>query len=437
MRWERVIVAVLAACGGSSAAPDAGGKMCAPGLPGAIDPCFGSDGVTQTTTPNDQQTIHELLIDADGRIIAVGVVKDASSQFHIALARYSADGVLDESVGGGLVITELAPGSTGTSPAGAVLAGDGGVVIAAVAGAGDQFTLVRFAPDGRLDTAFGSGGIVTIGQPGTYAKGLTALPDGKLLAVARTGASTVVLARLTSTGSLDASFGNAGIVMDAVPLMRFDVTAMVADAGSIVLAGRGETSSNGPSHPTIARYSAAGVRDTAFGTDGVVVATDFAQGQLDSTALGFLARSAGGGCVAGGFHTWSPPDGTSPMEVIALRVDASGALDATFATGGVFRSTFGEAKAAAHHGLLAADDELVLVGNSQRGADEYAASLFRLTAAGAPDPAWADGTGHARAVFGPLSGAGGHFRAIARDAQGRYVVAGAVGSSWLLSRYWP
>ena len=96
---------------------------------------------------------------------------------------------------------------------------DNGEIVAGGYSFGD-FALARYDPDGTLDRSFGSGGKVTTDFSGSgsfeIAFAIAIQSDGKIVATGPSDASgsyDFALARYNSNGTLDASFGSAGIVM--------------------------------------------------------------------------------------------------------------------------------------------------------------------------------------------------------------------------------
>jgi uncharacterized delta-60 repeat protein len=77
---------------------------------GSLDPAFGTNGRVATIfAPGDcSEIVKDVAIQADGRIVAAGAAGCRSPHPSFALARYDADGTLDERFGGdGLVTTTL------------------------------------------------------------------------------------------------------------------------------------------------------------------------------------------------------------------------------------------------------------------------------------------------------------------------------------------
>ena len=132
----------------------------------------------------------------------------------MALVRYLPDGTIDTHFGNdGQVITDLGGEDVATSIAVQV---DGKIVVAgksAVNGIG-AFVLLRYSPDGTLDGSFGQDGrIVTdFGSGDSAATGVVVQSDGKIVAGGYGGANqpTFALARFNSDGTPDGTFDGDG-----------------------------------------------------------------------------------------------------------------------------------------------------------------------------------------------------------------------------------
>ena len=431
MRWTSIAVAA-AACGSSAPKPaaDAAVDCSQPAGHGVLDRCFGEHGVTLTEA-GAQQRVVSLLVTPDDHVVAVGLIGIASTP-QLALARYTPDGHIDPSFGGGLVIAQLPGSSTTTYAYGAALAPDGSVLVAGTAGATSQAAIVRFTAAGALDATFGTGGVALVGAANGYATGALVLGDGRILAAGGAMPATVEIARLTSAGALDPTFGTAGVFSDALsaPLFFPETVAFTSDGG-VALAGQVQTTAAADVDPGVAHYTSSFTHATSF-LDAV---TAFDLGEADEALIGAVGASATGGFVYAGSHLYTPASMANASEVFAVAITSTGALDTSYASGGVFHATFGEAFAAAQAGVVAGDGSLVLAGRFTN-AMASGASLYRLDAHGAPDATFGNG-GEREIVFPNATNDPGEATALAIDSQGRYLVAGDVGSSWFLSRYWP
>ncbi len=127
---------------------------------GSLEPSFGDDGKVLTAI-GDWTAATAIAMQADGRIVVAGTATvGGSSRF--ALARYDANGALDASFGSGGVTTNSVLGVDDAIRA-VALQGDGKIVVAgdALNGAKRDLALARYSADGSLDDGFGSAGTVT------------------------------------------------------------------------------------------------------------------------------------------------------------------------------------------------------------------------------------------------------------------------------------
>src|SRR5262249_20777788 len=153
---------------------------------GGLDPSFGGGGKVLSDFGNRSFDVaYGLAIQkADGKIVLAGVSDATSSTEGFALARYRANWALDTGFGtSGKMTTDFRSAAHGI-----VVKKDGKVVVggfAAVSGGGFAFALVRYRPNGALDSAFGSGGKVTTkfnGSAGDDVANAVALQaDGKIV----------------------------------------------------------------------------------------------------------------------------------------------------------------------------------------------------------------------------------------------------------------
>src|SRR5690606_32411335 len=99
---------------------------------------------------------------------------------------------------------------------------------------------------------------------------LKVLPDGKVLAIGRhpTNDTTWRVVRLNADGSLDASFGTAGIAETIFASVATPDEIILHDDGRITVLGNAPSTSSGWA---LARYHSDGTPDTSFGGSGSVL----------------------------------------------------------------------------------------------------------------------------------------------------------------------
>ena len=234
-------------------------------LRGSLDRSFGRGGKVLTDFgARSSASANAVAIQPDGKIVVAG----DRSELTFALARYNADGTLDRSFGkGGRVVTKVGDGNYASA---LVVQPDGKLVAAGAAGR-TVIALVRYSPDGKLDPSFGDGGtVVTTAARGS---GLAIQRDRKLVTAGtgsgRSGRGVFALARFLEDGSLDESFGRGGKLLTAFPRKAVANAVVVRADGKIVVAG-----TVGAHDFALARYSSSGRLDGSFGSGGKVL-TDF------------------------------------------------------------------------------------------------------------------------------------------------------------------
>ena len=336
--------------------------------PGDLDSGFGSGGVVTTDLGVDASVLG-LRVGMDGRIVVGGVAWGDSAA--VALARYTSGGVLDPTYGsGGTVVDGAYDFVNGVAfPSdGAVLAG----VSVPFGGPCCQFAVARLGGDGTPDAAFGIGGVTMTSIGPANVQGVGRQADGKVVAVgkARVPSDALVLARFTADGTPDAAFGAGGmIVRDGAA----GAAVALQPDGAIVVAGHEVV--GGTTHVLVARYDASGVPDAAFGGGSVTTVVG-----VRSAAVGLALQPDGKVVVAGHARR---SDGRHVFTI--LRYLANGTPDVTFGVGGIVMLQI-EAHAFAYAVVVQPDGKLVVGGEAERATGGLGVlALARLGADGTPD----------------------------------------------------
>lgn len=214
---------------------------------GGLDAQFATAGVLRRTF-RDSSSFSDVVTQPDGAIIAVGQARRAGLSAGALIARFTADGRPDRTFGiDGVMILNLGSSADDLATAVAVEPSTQKIIIAGIADSGsdsDMF-VARFTSRGRLDLAFGRGGIARIDFNGRSdaALGLVLEDDGKV-AVSGFSASTsgnssvVALTRLQSNGRLDRTFGLFGRAITGQAPGSFEIGARLdqQDDGKYVVA---------------------------------------------------------------------------------------------------------------------------------------------------------------------------------------------------------
>jgi len=267
------------------------------------------------------------------------------------LARFLPNGQLDATFGtGGIVRTGIrrhaVPSAVGLQLDGKLVVAGASLAINSITG-GDEsvYALARYLPNGSLDAAFGSGGIVItpVGTGNDFGRGLVLQSDGKIILVgfAETGATgyDMALVRYTASGGLDPSFGNAGKVLTPVGSGRDEAwSILLQNDGRIVVAGSAIVA--GSTDFALVRYLTDGALDPNFGAGGKQT-TPLRSFQTTDTAYSLTAQ-ADGKLIAAGYVQNS----TAGLDFALVRYLTDGSLDTTFGTGGKVNTLLSGSQAA-------------------------------------------------------------------------------------------
>jgi uncharacterized delta-60 repeat protein len=385
---------------------------------GSVDGTFGpSTGIVVTSVGSGDTLANSTVIQSDGKIVVAGTASNGIDN-DFCVIRYNADGSLDPGFNGtGSVLTAV---GTGDDAAKAVaLQTDGKIVVAGFAGLGSfaSFGVVRYNPDGSLDSSFNSIGTVTImmGSGDAYAQGVVVQADGKIVVAGYSsdGSTTsFALARLLSDGTLDPSFNGTGKIITPVGGFNSGANSVALQGdGKIIAAGY---ASNGSNYDfAVLRYGTNGALDPTFNGTGVVT-TPF---DISDEFAFKVAVQADGKIVAAGYATLA-----SAADFALARYQANGTLDPGFNNGaGKITASIGPADDIAYGlAIQDSDQKLVVTGTASNGNDSDFA-VMRFKTDGTLDTTF-HGTGK---VTTPI-GAGDDFSlSAAIQSDGKIVLAGS------------
>jgi len=160
------------------------------------------------------------------------------------------------------------------------------------------------AQAGSLDPTFGTGGTVTTSfTDGVAGVGAFEQSTGDIVALAQVDfvnnvGTGVGLVRYTSTGELDTTFGTNGITVTTFAGIAFDPFGFaVQTSGGFLIAGV-VTTKSGRNEFGLARYTSSGILDTTFGTNGLVTTKVGTRSDAPSALL----LQPNGQIVMGGFE---------------------------------------------------------------------------------------------------------------------------------------
>jgi uncharacterized delta-60 repeat protein len=301
-----------------------------------------------------------------------------------AAAAWAAGGARDPLFSGdGKVVTDLS--ARGDFAAAVAVQTDGKIVVAGSAafdGRNPKFALVRYKPNGTLDTSFGGDGKVvtnfTSGEDAVY--GVAIQSDGKIVAAGdaglRTGNSKFAVARYETDGNLDTTFGGGdGKVTTNWTSGNDPVSSLLLQPdGKIVIAGGVGHNFRNPKL-AVARYETDGDLDPTFGNGDGKVRTDVTARRDFANAV---TLQGDGKIIAGGLGV--PSGSRAVFELV--RYNDDGTLDTSFSGDGKRTTNFTRLDDSVQGIVVLPDTDIVAGGIANFGRFNARFALARYNADG-------------------------------------------------------
>jgi uncharacterized delta-60 repeat protein len=356
---------------------------------GDLDTTFDGDGlVTTFVKPGDPGRYGRALdvaIQTDGKVIAAGdsyLPSATTSDF--AVIRYNPNGSLDTAFSGdGRQFTDF--GGKDSAVAVAVQS-NGKIVVAGNKCINDlcDVALARYNPGGALDPTFsGNGKQTTDFGTGHNASdgGLAIQSNGKIVVAGYMSTGTsydFAVYRYLPDGSLDTTFSGDGKVSIGFGAGRQDFATdlVIQSDGKIVVSGYTADAHFANNNFAVARLNKNGSLDPTFSGDGRL-ATNFG---ADDYAQGIALQTDGKIVLAGEKRTTSPFFSSFAV----ARYNTDGTPDTTF--NGVGRKAFSviaASNSSASDVIVQPDGKIVVLGAAFSGSLDYA--LVRLNSGGGFD----------------------------------------------------
>jgi uncharacterized delta-60 repeat protein len=296
-------------------------------VPLRLDPSFGNGGlVLSADTIPEYEAPAAIAVGPDREIVVAA--ENPASEGSIVVARYQHGGKLDTRFGAGAGYVPV-PG-VGAANALAVDA-DGRILLLS-----RRQTITRLTTSGQIDASFGEGGSVEMSQPSIghesfHLWSLAALPDGRVVGAGISfGSPRMVAIRLLPNGELDPSFHGAGSL--AVTFGRGSNSGVFQmkplPKGKLLLGGYAEN------RPALALLLPDGTPDRGFGHNGRVRAPKGLHGRITALAVG---RD---GTILAGATGWTRHG--SGTRAMLLRFNREGRIDRHFGSVAVPNSRNGQ-----------------------------------------------------------------------------------------------
>lgn len=314
--------------------------------PGDLDGTFGNRGMA-VTSPGSGQAI---AVQADSKIVAA---EDGNR-----VIRRLANGAIDSTFGSGGTVTVTVPGFNAYINISDIdIDASGRILVTAntwLDRSDGNYThyedmIFAYRPDGSVDSAFGSGGIVIVTVYDHFVPSpdkLDTLLVGNKILVAGSGHQTgselggAYIKRYNSNGTVDTTFGVNG----STNVASYGIPQLAVQSNGSIILGRNDAYGNG----SLTRYSANGILDTTFGNNGSINSV--------VGVGGVVAQNDDKLVVAGSFN------GT--LAVARYQADGSG-LDSSFGSnGGMTVIQMGPAGSGFNNVSIQTDGKIVAAGNT-------------------------------------------------------------------------
>ncbi|MEQ1825283.1 MAG: SdrD B-like domain-containing protein [Pirellula sp.] len=272
-----------------------------------------------------------------------------------------------------------------------------------------SWNIYRLNVNGSLDSTFGLAGVSTVAFPGlSFPQSVDVYPDGKILVVGRTtGSGDHLVARLTPTGAIDLQLNSSTSVFG------LDAIADKTGNGGFYVAGSVIDDFG------VVRYNSNGTRDTNYGTNGIARLVS-----ATSSDAGIAAFQQADGKIL--------VAGTSSSNFGIVRFNTHGTPDTTFSGDGLQTVDLGSGDSA-NDVVVQPDGRIVLVGTTNNRGDW---AVVRLNADGTLDTNF---SGDGKDIL-VLSVNAEEATSVAIQQDGKIVVAGDVfvsgeGTNFAFVRY--
>lgn len=341
---------------------------------GTLDTSFDTDGMLFTSFGTTVDIAVDVAIQTDGKIVVLGWSFDIVNGYSkIVLSRYEVGGMLDNTFNGTGKLAFNIINSVADKMNSLAIQTDGKIILGGQNGG--NVGLVRLNSDGTLDNNFGVSGVVNtiVGSVNSEVVALDLATNGKIVVACGDGSGYFGAIRYNIDGTLDNSFGNAGISITPLGNSIAEVTSMgIQTDGKIVVAGEVDFQFS------LLRYNTDGTLDNSFGIGGKVI-NDMTFGANNPSEINGIAIQADGKILAIG-DTFDVA--MSPSNYILACYNSDGTFDSTFNSDGMLFDVFySSGKSNASDIVLQVDGKILVIGFAefsgvqQFGVARYLSSL--------------------------------------------------------------
>jgi uncharacterized delta-60 repeat protein len=360
-------------------------------FPGSLDSCFGLSGIAATSI-NPGNWAVAVTVQNDGKsVLGIKAKNPTGTGADFFLARYDVFGNLDPTFGGtGVVRFQFTSCADSEYVSSIAAQSDGKILVAGTALVKSQtwgFAVARVNSDGTLDNSFGNGGRVFFGfSQSSSTTGMALQANGKIVLVGAGAGFSV--ARLNANGTMDATFGIEGKVVEKTSKSGSagDAYAVaiqqVNGEERIVVVGHRPATNNVSRDFAVMRFTSSGALDGSFGTGGKVF-TDFYGYSDKAKAVNIIGdKILVGGLASRGAEILGIDSGN---DFGIARYQINGQLDTAFGNGGKVSTDFSGSESEVSAMVIQLDGKIVAGGYATFAATVQDYSLARYNPDGSLD----------------------------------------------------
>lgn len=337
--------------------------------------------------------VYDSVLQSDGKIVITGQIADANwDVYNIFFARYNIDGTLDNTFGTNGI--EEKPDIQFSEGGSVAMQTDGKIVFSG--DDGSHVIVGRLNPDGSFDTGFGTNGYTVVNPSSTnwqQSWEILSLPSNDVIVAYGSygGASSPYhygLVKLSSTGSIDTSFGVSGFIDYTITNAPDPSYSTINHRLSLQSDGKilFFVYLDGTNTYRASRYTSSGMIDASFGVSGYITIDVSTTQPYDRQVIGITQLSDSKILLS--YTSYSP---INTYHITTTRLNSNGTnVDSSYGDNGyVYFIPDSTYTLRIYNLCLQSDDKCILTGHIQRGSTMLSLSV-RISQDGTVDYTYGD-----------------------------------------------
>lgn len=251
---------------------------------GSLDTSFGNSGIYDADISGRHDVPRGYAVQSNGTIVIGGDIEyNGSANYRATLTRITADGNVDPTFANNGVWIDNR--DIRSNLLRMVALPNDKLLITGRDGDYSRAWALRLNADGSVDTSFGTAGYVYFDDNGSEKLGVGVFVDssGKAV-VAGTNGSSAWIYRLTSNGTLDSTFGTGGEKTYSLAGSEVSITSVLKAETGYVVTGSIRKGTTGKKNILALKITQNGTLDASFGTAGISLVTPSDSAEISGIA---------------------------------------------------------------------------------------------------------------------------------------------------------